>query len=232
MPKLSLRVTIALLFLVVFVAGPSIVAFYTDWLWFGEMGYQYVYATMLRGQGTLFLMSFVAAFLWLLLNLRVALTTVRDIRSVFTTRDGIEVALPGRRQLRSLATAVAAVVAMIAGDVAVVILENLSGLLRKHIPHRRPATVHVPSSFNLISRRRGTPGEILWKGHGTEASTSSIEFKGAPRNSLPRCMSSTPAIGRYQPIGERRQDRPMQNARQNSIVMDTGSSSRDAKHAA
>ena len=46
-------------FAVIFFGGPSLVRFYTDWLWFGEVGYQFVFATMLRSQGTLFTVAFV-----------------------------------------------------------------------------------------------------------------------------------------------------------------------------
>src|SRR3989338_4409185 len=48
------------LLLVLFFAGPSAVGFYTDWLWFGEVGYQSVFLTMLRAQATLFVAAFTA----------------------------------------------------------------------------------------------------------------------------------------------------------------------------
>ena len=93
----------------VFFAGPTLVRFYTDWLWFGEVGYQQVFLTMLRTQATLFAIAFVISAAWLAANLRMALSTVGDLRPVFTTREGIEVPLPGRRQLGMIASAVAAV---------------------------------------------------------------------------------------------------------------------------
>src|SRR5918994_962118 len=88
-----------------FFAGPSLVRFYTDWLWFGEVGYQQVFLTMLRAQGTLFTITFAIAAVWLTANLRFALAAVGELRPVFTTREGIEVPLPGRHQLRALASA-------------------------------------------------------------------------------------------------------------------------------
>ena len=45
---------IVALFAVLFIAGPSLVAFYGDWLWFGELVYQSVYATILSAQALLF----------------------------------------------------------------------------------------------------------------------------------------------------------------------------------
>jgi uncharacterized membrane protein (UPF0182 family) len=97
------------LFALIFIAGPSMVGFATDWLWFGEVGYQQVFATMLRSQGTLFVVTFVLSVIWLLVNLRVALGAIGDARPVFTTREGIELALPGRAQLRTLTSVVAVV---------------------------------------------------------------------------------------------------------------------------
>jgi uncharacterized membrane protein (UPF0182 family) len=101
---------LAVLALLVF-AGPSLVRFYTDWLWFGEIGYQQVFLTMLRAQGTLFTITFAIAAVWLTVNLRFALRAVGDLRPVFTTREGIEVPLPGRQQMRTLASGLAVVVA-------------------------------------------------------------------------------------------------------------------------
>ncbi len=95
----------------VFFAGPSVFRLYTDWLWFGEVGYQQVFLTILGAQATLFVITFVIAVAWLAANLRMALATVGDLRPVFTTREGIEVPLPGRQQLGMIASAVAAVLA-------------------------------------------------------------------------------------------------------------------------
>src|SRR3712207_5446047 len=99
------RFLLVLLAMFVFFAGGPLVRFYTDWLWFGEVGYQFVYATVLRAQGLLFTIAFVVAVAWLMLNLRLALRSIGDIRPVFMTRDGIEVTLPGRRQMQTIASA-------------------------------------------------------------------------------------------------------------------------------
>jgi uncharacterized membrane protein (UPF0182 family) len=109
------RIVGVLVVVFLFLTGPSLIRFYTDWLWFGEVGYQHVYGTMLRTQGTLFTLAFVIAVAWFLLNMRVALSSIGDLRPVFTTREGIEVALPSGRQLRGLATSAAALLAVIIG---------------------------------------------------------------------------------------------------------------------
>jgi hypothetical protein len=96
-----------------FFAGPALVRFYTDWLWFGEVGYQQVFLTMLRAQAALFGITFVISAAWLTVNLRTALATVGDLRPVFTTREGIQVPLPGRGQLRAIASGVAVVLSVL-----------------------------------------------------------------------------------------------------------------------
>jgi uncharacterized membrane protein (UPF0182 family) len=112
MPTLSLRLAIALGFLILFVGGPSI-SFYTDWLWFGELGHQQVFTTILRGQASLFTAVFVIAFVWLAFNLQHALSSLREFRPVLTTRDGIEIVLPTRQQMRTIAMALAMVVSIV-----------------------------------------------------------------------------------------------------------------------
>ena len=111
MPQRPVRLLLFAVLALVFFAGPALVGFYTDWLWFGEVGYQQVFLTMLSAQATLFVIAFVIAAAWLAANLRIALATVGDLRPVFTTREGIEVPLPDRDQLSMIATAVAAVLA-------------------------------------------------------------------------------------------------------------------------
>jgi hypothetical protein len=109
------RIAFVLVLLLLFLVGPSLLRFYTDWLWFGEVGYQRVYGTILRTQGTIFTAAFILAIGWFLLNLRVALASIGDLRPVFTTREGIEVTLPSGKQLRGLATSAAALLAVIIG---------------------------------------------------------------------------------------------------------------------
>ena len=115
MSRRPLRFILLLLFALLFLAGPSLVGFYTDWLWFGEVGYQQVFATMLGGQAMLFTIAFAVAAVWFTFNLRLALSSISDLRPVYTTREGIELALPGRQQLKRLAPVAAIVVALLVG---------------------------------------------------------------------------------------------------------------------
>jgi uncharacterized protein len=115
MTKRTIRFSILAAALVVFLAAPSFIRFYTDWLWFGELGYQFVLATMLKSQGTLFTIVFVGMLVWLSTNLRIAVASLTDARPVFTTREGFHVSLPGRRQFSTIANAVATIIALLAG---------------------------------------------------------------------------------------------------------------------
>ena len=108
-----LRFLILVPLALVFFGGPSLVRFYVDWLWFGEVGYQQVFLTMLRAQGTLFAVVFAVAALWLAANFRLALGSIGDVQPVFTTREGIEVPLPGRQQLHTIASALAVVLGIV-----------------------------------------------------------------------------------------------------------------------
>jgi uncharacterized membrane protein (UPF0182 family) len=51
---------------------PSAVGYYTDWLWFQEVGYTGVFLRTLNAQGAVFLATFTVAYLFLYFNLRVA----------------------------------------------------------------------------------------------------------------------------------------------------------------
>ncbi|MBM3780037.1 MAG: hypothetical protein FJW23_17680, partial [Acidimicrobiia bacterium] len=95
-----------------FVAGPSLVAYTADWLWYGEVGYRQVFITMLTSQARLFLIVMLASLAWLIPNLLVALRSVGDVRPVFTTREGVRLPLPGRQQLRTIALNVSVVLSL------------------------------------------------------------------------------------------------------------------------
>src|SRR3970040_1079918 len=111
MLKRPLRFVVLGLLALAFFGGPSAIRFYTDWLWFGEVGYQQVFLTVIRAQSILFVVAFAVAAVWLGANLPRAIASIGDLRPVFTTREGIQVPLPGRRQLRAIASGLAVVVA-------------------------------------------------------------------------------------------------------------------------
>lgn len=97
---------------------PSLVAFYTDWLWFGEVGFQGVFERIVTTQVWMFAWSFVVAAAWLMVNVRVALASVSDMAPVFTTPQGVTFVLPSREQLQRLGTAVVLALAIVMGLIA------------------------------------------------------------------------------------------------------------------
>jgi uncharacterized protein len=99
----------------VFFLGPSLITYYTDWLWFGEAGYRQVFTAMLAAQTSLFTIVFAVAALWLAGNLNFAMRALGDVRPIFTTREGVDIVLPGRRQLRTIALGIAIVVSVLIG---------------------------------------------------------------------------------------------------------------------
>ncbi len=115
MTSRALRFSVIAVALIVFLGAPSFVRLYTDWLWFGELGYQSVLATMLRSQGTLFTIVFAAMFFWLAFNFRIAVASLTDARPMYTTPEGFHIPLPGRRQFGAIANVVAGLVALLAG---------------------------------------------------------------------------------------------------------------------
>jgi uncharacterized membrane protein (UPF0182 family) len=70
-------------------AIPSATGFYTDWLWFQELGYQGVFLRTLKAQGLVFTATFLCAFLFLFFNLKVARKALARPQFVLgTTEDG------------------------------------------------------------------------------------------------------------------------------------------------
>ncbi len=69
---MPIRFAYALIALLLVVALPSLAELYTEWLWFGETGYQSVFLKSLAAKGLIGAAVFLPAFLFLLGNLRVA----------------------------------------------------------------------------------------------------------------------------------------------------------------
>ncbi len=102
-----------LLALVLLFVVPSAVAFYTDWLWFQELGYQALFLRTLNAQGAAFIVTFLVVFLFLHGNLRFARRRTSDRPRVVlgTGADGRAIAVEGRR-LAGLAAPISLAVAI------------------------------------------------------------------------------------------------------------------------
>jgi uncharacterized membrane protein (UPF0182 family) len=94
---------------------PSVVEFYTDWLWFGETGYQSVFLRKLMAQVALGVVAGALAFGALFINVRVALRGFVARQVLVNMPDGpIAIAFDPRRA-RAAATLVAGLVAVLLG---------------------------------------------------------------------------------------------------------------------
>jgi len=115
MTRVRLTVALAILAALLFVAGPSMVGYITDYWWYQETGFQTVYLVMIGAQARLFVLVTVASLAFLLPNVLVALRSIGEGRPVFTTREGVPIRLPGKQQLRSIAVNVTAVLSVLVG---------------------------------------------------------------------------------------------------------------------
>ena len=115
---MPLRFVILLLAGALFFFLPFTVDFLTDWMWFGEVGYQAVYATEITARAALAVAVFLVAAGWLTANVRVALASISPAPVTFTTREGFTVALPTRDQLRPLVLLAVVVAAFLVSSYA------------------------------------------------------------------------------------------------------------------
>jgi uncharacterized membrane protein (UPF0182 family) len=88
---------------VLFMAIPSFAEFYTDWLWFREVGFERVFLKSLSAQATTGLAVGLAVFVVLWLNLRLSLRHLRRREFTIATAEGPRVVSVDTRRLRSLA---------------------------------------------------------------------------------------------------------------------------------
>ena len=94
---------------------PSVVEYYTDWLWFRELGFEQVFLRTLNAQATVFGATFVAVFAFLGLNLRIARGALRRPHIVIArAHDGRPITLQGD-QLTVWMLPVAAVLSLLFG---------------------------------------------------------------------------------------------------------------------
>jgi uncharacterized membrane protein (UPF0182 family) len=101
-------------FLLLFVI-PGAITFYTDWLWFGETGYQSVYGRTLLTQSVLVGVTTVIALIVLLVNVRLALGALSHRELVIMSPEGPVTIRLDRSRLQAPATALALVVAVLFG---------------------------------------------------------------------------------------------------------------------
>ena len=100
-----------LLAAIVLLAVPSAVGYYTDWLWFQELGYGGIFLRRLNTQGLVFAITFFAVFGFLYFNFRIARRMLGRPLIVGRSPDGRPITVEGR-QLGNLAMPVSTVLAL------------------------------------------------------------------------------------------------------------------------
>jgi uncharacterized protein len=95
--------------------GPVAIELYTDWLWFGETGYQTTFLRILTLRGVLGVVAMALAFVVMLVNMRVAMRRFSPRQLVFTTREGPIAFAFDPRLARTASVVVAGVLAALLG---------------------------------------------------------------------------------------------------------------------
>jgi uncharacterized membrane protein (UPF0182 family) len=88
MPFRLPRAVLLLLFVLLLTSIPSFAEFYTDWLWYRELGYEQVFLTSLSARALTGTLTGVVAFAVLALNLRLSLKNLRRREFTIATAEG------------------------------------------------------------------------------------------------------------------------------------------------
>jgi len=113
MPFRRIPILLALVFLATSI--PATAEFYTDWLWYQEVGYQQVFVRTLSARGTIGLVTGGIVLLFLWLNLRLALRSLRRREFTISTPDGPRVISVDSGRIRSVMFAGALIAAVLMG---------------------------------------------------------------------------------------------------------------------
>jgi uncharacterized membrane protein (UPF0182 family) len=109
------RIPLLLLLVFLVTSIPATAEFYTDWLWFQEVGYLPVFVRQLSARGTIGIVTGAIVLLFLWLNLRLALRTLRRREFTISTPDGPRVISVDSGRIRSFMFAGALIVSVLMG---------------------------------------------------------------------------------------------------------------------
>jgi len=104
-----------LLLLLLGTAIPAMVEFYTDWLWYQEVGFQQVFVRTLTARAATSMLTGLAVFAILSVNLRLAVRSLRSRSFTITTPEGPRVISVDTTRIRSFVTAGVLIVSVIVG---------------------------------------------------------------------------------------------------------------------
>jgi uncharacterized membrane protein (UPF0182 family) len=108
-------VPLLLLILLLGTAIPALAEFYTDWLWYREVGYEQVFLRTLSARALTGTLTGLAALAFLWLNLRLALRTLRRRDFTISTPEGPRVISVDTSRIRTLALVGAGVASLLIG---------------------------------------------------------------------------------------------------------------------
>ena len=111
LPLRALALVIAVLLAFVL---PNAIELATDWWWFGEVGHQQVFSTMLTLRAGLGGIALVLALAWLVTHVKIAARTLPLHPQQVSTPEGLSMSLPARREIETLGTVLAAGASFIA----------------------------------------------------------------------------------------------------------------------
>ena len=109
------RIPILLALVLLATSIPATAEFYTDWLWYQEVGYQQVFVRSLSARGTIGLVTSGIVMLFLWLNLRLALRSLRRREFTISTPDGPRVISVDSGRIRSFMFAGALIASVLMG---------------------------------------------------------------------------------------------------------------------
>ena len=109
------KLIFGLLAILLLVTLPSVAELFTEWLWFGEVGYQSVFIKSLAAKGLLGLLAFIGTFTVLFTNLRLAVGGPNRPYTVFAGGGDIQPLVLEQRHLSLLAAGISGVVAVVVG---------------------------------------------------------------------------------------------------------------------
>ncbi len=113
------RLSLLLILGVVLLLGlPSTAIFYTDWLWFKEVGYAPIFLKTINAEVAVFSATFAVSFLFVYANLRLALGAIKQPHIVVAANAGGPPLVLESRRIRSLVLAVSLGVALLIGYIA------------------------------------------------------------------------------------------------------------------
>jgi len=110
----GIRFAILALAAVLLLGVPSVVDFYTDWLWFGETGYQFVFARSIMTQSVLWMAAFIGVGALVAFNLRLALRVAPRREFMMMTPEGPRAIVLDPLKLRPFIYLVSTVAALVA----------------------------------------------------------------------------------------------------------------------